>query len=156
MCWNKVRLYWKIAKLFYFCHLKKLVRPETFGPYHVYQIFRCQLMAWKWSNGQLKKKRVKFYLSKTIGHERSSYFIFMSVLHLYTSESTLWNSFAKKKIKKWDSFHHINVNQSRLYNLVTPIHGYPVRWRLMPSATWYHVLWWFSTCRKSSLPSPSG
>ena len=23
----------KIAKLFYFCHLKKLVRPETFGPY---------------------------------------------------------------------------------------------------------------------------
>ena len=25
----------KIAKLFYFCHLRKLVRPETFGPYHV-------------------------------------------------------------------------------------------------------------------------
>ena len=25
----------KIAKLFYFCHLKKLVSPETFGPYHV-------------------------------------------------------------------------------------------------------------------------
>jgi len=24
-----------MAKLFYFCHLKKLVRPETFGPYHV-------------------------------------------------------------------------------------------------------------------------
>jgi hypothetical protein len=22
----------KIAKLFYFCHLKKIVRPETFGP----------------------------------------------------------------------------------------------------------------------------
>ena len=21
--------------MFYFCHLKKLVRPETFGPYHV-------------------------------------------------------------------------------------------------------------------------
>ena len=35
MCWNKGRLCWKIAKLFYFCHLKKLVRPETFGPYHV-------------------------------------------------------------------------------------------------------------------------
>jgi hypothetical protein len=32
MCWNEGRLYWKIAKLFYFCHLKKLVRPETFGP----------------------------------------------------------------------------------------------------------------------------
>ena len=37
MCWNKGRLCWKIAKLFYFCHLKKLVRPETFGPYYVPQ-----------------------------------------------------------------------------------------------------------------------
>ena len=27
---------WIIAKLFYFCHLKKLVRLETFGPYYVY------------------------------------------------------------------------------------------------------------------------
>ena len=26
----------KIAKLLYFCHLKKLVRPETFGPYYVH------------------------------------------------------------------------------------------------------------------------
>ena len=26
----------KIGKLFYFCHLKKLVRPETFGPYYVH------------------------------------------------------------------------------------------------------------------------
>ena len=25
----------KIAKLFYFCHLKKVVRPEAFGPYYV-------------------------------------------------------------------------------------------------------------------------
>ena len=25
----------KIAKMFYSCHLKKLVRPETFGPYYV-------------------------------------------------------------------------------------------------------------------------
>ena len=25
----------KKAKFFYFCHLKKLVRPETFGPYYV-------------------------------------------------------------------------------------------------------------------------
>ena len=31
----KERLCWKIAKLFYFSHLKKLVRPETFGPYYV-------------------------------------------------------------------------------------------------------------------------
>ena len=36
MCWNKGRLCWNIAKLYYFCHLKMLVRPETFGPYHVY------------------------------------------------------------------------------------------------------------------------
>ena len=36
VCWNKGRLCWKIAKLFYFCHLKKLVRPETSGPYYVY------------------------------------------------------------------------------------------------------------------------
>ena len=35
MCWNKGRLCWKIANLFYFCHLKKLVRPETFGTYYV-------------------------------------------------------------------------------------------------------------------------
>ena len=38
MYWNKGRLCWKIAKLFYFCHLKQLVRPETFGPYHVLHI----------------------------------------------------------------------------------------------------------------------
>ena len=25
----------KIAKLSYFCHLKTLARPETFGPYYV-------------------------------------------------------------------------------------------------------------------------
>ena len=36
VCWNKGRLCWKIVKLFYFCHLKKLVRPETFGPYYVH------------------------------------------------------------------------------------------------------------------------
>ena len=35
MCWNKGKLYWKTAKLLYFCHVKKLVRPKTFGPYYV-------------------------------------------------------------------------------------------------------------------------
>ena len=35
VCWSKGRLYWKIAKLFHFCHLSKLARPETYGPYHV-------------------------------------------------------------------------------------------------------------------------
>ena len=46
MCWNKGRLCWKIAKLFYFCHLKKLVSSETFGPYYVYflySVFSAQL-----------------------------------------------------------------------------------------------------------------
>ena len=37
MCWNKGRLRCKIAKVLYFCHLKKLVRPETFGPYYVFK-----------------------------------------------------------------------------------------------------------------------
>ena len=36
VCWNKGRLCWKIAKLLYFCRLKELVRPETFGPYYVH------------------------------------------------------------------------------------------------------------------------
>ena len=36
MCWNKGRLYCKIANLFYFCQLKKLVRSENFGPYYIY------------------------------------------------------------------------------------------------------------------------
>ena len=44
MCWNKRRLCWKIAKLFYFCHLKKLVRPETFGSYYVYQSYSLSLI----------------------------------------------------------------------------------------------------------------
>jgi hypothetical protein len=25
----------RASRMFYFCHLIKLVRPETFGPYHV-------------------------------------------------------------------------------------------------------------------------
>ena len=37
VCWNKGRLRWKIVKLFYFSHLKKLVRPETSGSYYVIQ-----------------------------------------------------------------------------------------------------------------------
>ena len=43
MCWNKGRLCWKIAKLFYFCHLKKLVRPETFGPYYVTDTYSIKI-----------------------------------------------------------------------------------------------------------------
>ena len=41
MCWNKGRLCWKIAKLFYFCHLKKLVRPENF-----WTLLRTSLMCY--------------------------------------------------------------------------------------------------------------
>ena len=38
---------WKIAKLFYFCHLKKLVRPETFGPYYVLPLnFQAHLLSY--------------------------------------------------------------------------------------------------------------
>jgi hypothetical protein len=32
---NLGRLYWETVKLFHLCRLKKLVRPENFGPYHV-------------------------------------------------------------------------------------------------------------------------
>ena len=52
MCWNKGGLCWKMAKLFYFCHLNKLVRPETFGPYYV---FRTSLII-----GVHSPKRTKF------------------------------------------------------------------------------------------------
>ena len=31
----------KNSKLFYFCHLKQLVRLETFGPYHVCVCVSC-------------------------------------------------------------------------------------------------------------------
>ena len=44
MCWNKGRLCWKTEKLFYFCHLKKLVRPETFGPYYVHLQFKSYII----------------------------------------------------------------------------------------------------------------
>ena len=54
VCWNKGRLYWKMAKLFYFCHLKKLVRPETFGPYHVCYLWRTSQpsqLRLRWTSG---------------------------------------------------------------------------------------------------------
>ena len=46
MCWNKGRLCWKIAKLFYFCHLIKLVRPETVGPYYVHVYTDLNSLPW--------------------------------------------------------------------------------------------------------------
>ena len=35
----------KNSKLFDFCHLKKMVRPETFGPYCVFFFFSCNVYA---------------------------------------------------------------------------------------------------------------
>ena len=31
--------------MFYFCHLKKLVRPETFGPYYVFVLREMILLS---------------------------------------------------------------------------------------------------------------
>ena len=78
MCWNKGRLYWKIAKLFYFCHLKKLVRPETFGPTLV---LACGTMcSWKSSACyillviQLEKGKA-FWVLKTVKPVKLTSFI---------------------------------------------------------------------------------
>ena len=63
MCWNKGRLCWKIAKLFHFCHLKKLVRPETFGPYYVCFVslafIQNQILTWEmlWNGKYIKSKQ---------------------------------------------------------------------------------------------------
>ena len=32
-----------MAKFFYFCHLKKLIRPETFGPYYVLYVSKGKI-----------------------------------------------------------------------------------------------------------------
>jgi hypothetical protein len=53
--WNKGRLYWQIAKLF---HLKNLVRPEMFGPYHVASQQLISLMCPTWY----------FLFKKTLSH----------------------------------------------------------------------------------------
>ena len=62
VCWNKGRLCWKIAKLFYFCHLKKLVRPEIFGPYHL--CFFCKVYVFNfkgWFSGEHTKENACFF-----------------------------------------------------------------------------------------------
>ena len=69
---NKGRLCWKIAMLFYFCHLKKLVRPETFGPYYVLHIFQ--------------PKTLETYLDP-LGGEDSSHFTVYD-LYIYSFNNT--------------------------------------------------------------------
>ena len=49
VCWNKGRLCWKITKLFYFCHLKKLVRPETFAPCNVQTFIQRPFCTCPWN-----------------------------------------------------------------------------------------------------------
>ena len=52
-------LCWKIAKLFYFCHLKKLVRPETFGPYYVVLYGRHPAVLMLYTNLQLRGRQTQ-------------------------------------------------------------------------------------------------
>ena len=61
MCWNKGRLCWKTAKLFYFCHIKKLVRPETFGPYYVCRLrtYVTFLLLWLDALSASREKHVR-------------------------------------------------------------------------------------------------
>ena len=59
VCWNKERLCWKIAKLFYFCHLKKSVRQETFGPYC---LPFCQTSELNTSCGQPEKCELRSFV----------------------------------------------------------------------------------------------
>ena len=60
VCWSKGRLYWKIANLFHFCHLSKLVRLETYGPYHVCTDF----VILSWVTGILQSPTNSYNCSK--------------------------------------------------------------------------------------------
>ena len=65
----------KNSKVFYFCHLKKLVRPEMFGPYYV-----CHYT----SGYQLKIKVVvgmMFSLSQTAPHTDTASTKFLTPFH---------------------------------------------------------------------------
>ena len=44
----------KNSKLFYFCYLKKLVRPETFGPYYVAVDMSSILLKWILKDEEVK------------------------------------------------------------------------------------------------------
>ena len=88
--WNKGRLCWKIAKLFYFCHLKKLLRPETFGPYCVGKLLDSGL----WWNRQNRRTRlfIKYFF----------YFVQQSIeVHVILSHPLFWN-FHRPESNKWD------------------------------------------------------
>ena len=92
MCWNKGRLCWKIAMLFYFCHLKKLVRPETFGPYHVTLLmglnykempnFRFSLFHWVRKVSMNREENTNFCQYKLICKEHTCKHNSMLLLNL--------------------------------------------------------------------------
>ena len=90
MCWNKGRLCWKIAKLYYFCHLKKLVRPETFGPYYVYSAVR-RFSTLRRRNMQ-KQRRLSHKV--LIGMQEARKNVFLEKLIPPLSVLNLWNSTA--------------------------------------------------------------
>ena len=85
VCWNKGRLRWKIAKLFYFCHLKKFVRPETFGPYHVCMyvlpdVYKTQSVTHR--EKLVRERRAKGDIwpqqRRSNGHDKITYVVFSS------------------------------------------------------------------------------
>ena len=92
MCWNKGRrLCWKIAKLFYFCLLKKLVRPETFGPYYAQSLrHKCEkLIICKVYPCRQHGKSLNPYYSKIVGLSVLPFFIpyeFFNFSHLYLTD----------------------------------------------------------------------
>jgi hypothetical protein len=63
MCWNKGRLFWKIAKLFYFYHLKKLVRPEILDP--TSYIINDKIVEQKLLNTKLQRLSEKLIIRRT-------------------------------------------------------------------------------------------
>ena len=113
VCWNKGRLCWKTAKLFYFCHLKKLVRPKTFGPYYV--SFPCKFAKLKYIVYWKHEKLLKFYFFKYESKWRHN------MIPLYVS--TLWNSHTTNIIfnhlKPTGHVMHQKFNIQQLYVLPT-------------------------------------
>ena len=64
MCWNKVRLCWKTAKLFYFCHLKKVGQAGNF-----WTLLRNQFPA---LTALLREKRPLITLNRSSGNNPES------------------------------------------------------------------------------------
>ena len=115
MCWNKGRLCWKIAKLFCFCHLKKMVRPETFGPYYVRRVIVLSKTVYSVNTSALTKAKRKYVTSRQcIVTTRQNHFSFTGSLDIKIREFTIKSS--GQNTKKSDflvlTFH---VNKSHLH-----------------------------------------